>query len=79
MSYKGRLARNYLDFHQAELDGAFFYQSDSDFGRGILGIISLREEIGYLYDIADWFPEDVADFEWDTYLSRLEWAWYNNT
>jgi DNA sulfur modification protein DndC len=56
-------------FHRAESDFGAFLDSDTYFGKGVLGIVNLRDEFSYVFEIYDFGKDD-----WQRLFGRLEWC-----
>lgn len=62
-------------FEPVQCDGVYFYRGRNDQGIGVAGLISIRDEINYLFELVNWDPREVAEwYGWDTLEERLNWT-----
>lgn len=61
-------------FELMQLDGAHFYMGKDDLGVAIRGLIELRDEIGYLFEMVLFAPEEGTAYNWSAYNRRLDYV-----
>lgn len=57
-------------------DGAFSLRGNTDYDIGLIGIMQIRDEVQYMFELVLWCdPRDIVDYNWAFIDKRLEHCW----
>lgn len=73
---KSRQIEALADSSQMVCDGGCYLRGNTDYDIGLLGLVTLRDELEYLFEFTLWGdPQDIESLDWDGYEDRLKWTW----
>ncbi|MDD3040412.1 hypothetical protein [Bacteroides sp.] len=71
-----RVIKEKVSGTQMVCDGAYSLRGNTDYDTGLIGIMEIRDEVQYMFELVLWCePGDIAHYNWSYLNERLEYCW----